>query len=261
MAAGTIAGLSGVIDPGPAAAAGTPGPVAGGQYAKALILNDSGSKLAAWNKGSSYCTVSPDYKATAKVGVSKAGSATLTTTGTPGSCGALISPGAYTSGVVEASIYFPAVPGKASTLANWTGVWLSGQTWPNDGELDGTEVEPVDATNAVTYHSGTSASVFSASTSPYTTTRLPIKTANIKPGWNMVDIVFRQGFFAVYYNGHLYTSYTSSHVVGKPMNVYITNVNTPNTTWVVQHIGAPPVNSTKSPVSVQVKYLRIWSYK
>jgi hypothetical protein len=261
LAAGTIAGVAGVIAPGPAAAASAPVPVAGGQYAKSLILNDSGSKLAAWNKSASYCAVSPDYKPTAKVGVSASGAATLTTTGTAGSCGALISPGAYSSGVIEASIYFPAVPGKPNTIANWVGVWTAGATWPNGGELDATEVEPVDATNAVTYHSGTTASLFSASTSPYTTVKLPIKAANVKPGWNMVDIVFRSGFFAIYYNGHLYTSYTSSHVVGKPMNIYVTNVNTPDTTWVVQHIGNAPINSTKTPVSVQVKYLRVWSYK
>jgi hypothetical protein len=261
LAAGTIAGLSGVIAPGTAAASGTPSPLAGGQHAKSLVLNDPGSKLKAWNKGSTYCTVSPDYVASAKAGTSKTGSVTLTTTGSAGSCGALISPGSYSSGVIEASIYFPPLPGKPNTIANWTGIWLAGQTWPNDGELDATEVEPVDATNAVTYHSGTSSSLFSASTSPFAPVRLPIKAGNVKPGWNMVDIVFREGFFAIYYNGHLYTSYTSSHVVGKPMNIYVTNVNTPNTSWVVQHIGAPPINSDKSPATVQVKYLRVWSYK
>jgi hypothetical protein len=261
VAAGTVAGVSGVIAPGPAAAAGVPGPLAGGSYAKTLVLNDGGAKIAAWNKSASYCTVSPDYKPTAKVGVSKTGSATLTTTGTAGSCGALISPAAYSSGVIEASIYFPPLPGKPNTIANWVGIWQAGATWPNDGELDATEVEPVDATNAVTYHSGTSSALFSASTSIYTTTRLPIKTANIKPGWNMVDIVFKKGFFAVYYNRHLYTTYTSSHIVGKPMNIYITNVNTPNTTWVRQQIGNKPINSSSKPASVQVKYLRVWSYK
>ncbi len=261
VAAGTVAGLSGVIAPGTASAASAPTPVAGGGHAKSLILNDGGSKLAAWNKSSSYCKVSPDYKATGKVGVSKTGSVTLTTTGSAGSCGALISPGAYASGVIEASIYFPPLPGKPNTIANWVGIWGAGQAWPNDGELDATEVEPVDGTNAVTYHSGTSSSLFSASTSPYAPVRLPKKTANVKPGWNMVDIVFRKGFFAIYYNGHLYTSYTSSHVVGKPMNIYVTNVNTPNTSWVRQHIGAAPINSAKSPATVQVKYLRVWSYK
>jgi hypothetical protein len=261
VAAGTVAGLSAVIAPGTAAAASAPTPVAGGGHAKTLILNDAGSKLVAWNKSSSYCTVSPDYKATGKVGVSKTGSATLTTTGTAGSCVGLISPGAYSSGVIEASIYFPALAGKPGTIANWDGIWTAGATWPNDGELDATEVEPVDATNAVTYHSGTTASLFSATTSPYAPTRLPIQAANIKPGWNMVDIVFRAGYFAVYYNGHLYTSYTSSHVVGKPMNIYVTMVNTPNTTWVTQHIGAAPINSSKTASVLQVKYLRVWSYK
>ena len=65
------------------------------------------------------------------------GDAVLATTGKAGSCVGLISPGAYSSAVIEAYIYFPPLPGKPDTIADWTSVWLTNQaTWPVDGELD-----------------------------------------------------------------------------------------------------------------------------
>jgi hypothetical protein len=195
------------------------------------------------------------------VGTGSNGAATLTTNATPGSCVALISPGAYSSGVIEASMYFPAQPGKPKTIANWTGIWLAGPSWPSDGELDAVEVEPVDGTSAVTWHSGTSSALFTASTSVYFPPRLPVHTANVTPGWHTVDIAYAKGSFAVYYDGKLYTSYSSSHVTGRPLNIYVTMVNTPNTSWVLQHIGGAPINSANQPATLQVKYLRVWSYK
>lgn len=190
------------------------------------------------------------------------GTVRLTITGKRGSCVALISPGASRSGVIEARLDFPALPGKPGIIANWTGFWLTnGPKWPTSGELDAVEVEPVDTTNAVTWHSGTASALFTASTSPYFPTKLPIKTANLKPGWHTVDIVYAKGFFAVYYDGRLFTNYTSGHVTGSPLNVYITMANTPNTSLVRQRIGGPPINSDSSSATLAVKYLRIWSYR
>ena len=36
--------------------------------------------------------------------------------------------------------------------------------------------------------------------------------ANLTPGWHVVGIVYTKGFFAVYYEGHQYTRYTSAKV-------------------------------------------------
>ena len=71
--------------------------------------------------------------------------AVLKVDGSDGSCVGLISPGAYSSAVIEADIDFPALPGNSDTIADWTSFWLTnGAAWPEDGELDAVEAEPVD---------------------------------------------------------------------------------------------------------------------
>jgi hypothetical protein len=262
LLAGAVAGISGFVAPGAASAATAPVPVAGGKYAGSLILNDAGSKLKSWNKTSSYCkTSSPDYIGDGTVATSGT-SVTLTTKGEAGSCVGLISPKTYSSVVLEADVYLPPLPSDPSIIANWTGFWLTNVAkWPEAGEFDSLEVEPVNATNAVTWHSGTSSSEFTASTSGFFANELPIEAANVKPGWNTVDVVYTKGFLTVYYNGKQYTKYTNSHVTGSGLNVYFTMTDTPDTPAVVSQIGNTPVNSDPHPATMAVKYLRIWSYK
>jgi hypothetical protein len=259
---GAVAGISGFIAPGAVAASASPVPVAGGKYAGSLILNDAGSKLKSWNKTSSYCkTSSPDYVGDGKVATSGT-SVTLTTKGEAGSCVGLISPHLYSSVVLEADVYFPPLPSDPSVIANWTGFWLTNVAkWPEAGEFDSTEVEPVNAQSAVTWHSGTNSDEFTASTSGFFANELPVEAANVKPGWNTVDVVYTKGFLAVYYNGKQYTEYTNSHVTGSALNVYFTMTDTPDTPAVVSQIGNKPVNSDPLPATMAVKYLRIWSYK
>lgn len=237
-------------------------PVGGGNYAGSLILNDTGSQLTKWNQTSSYCPEVGWQVADGKVATNSSGDATLMTTGTTGSCVAVISPGSYSSDVIEADIDFPALPGKPGTIADWTAFWLTdGATWPVDGELDAVEAEPVDGVNAVSWHSGTKSSEFSASTDGFFPTKLSKNSADLTPGWHTVDIVYTKGFFAVYYDGQQYTSYTSGNVTGSALNLYLTASVTPDISSVTQKIGGPPVNSDSSPATLAVKYLRIWSYR
>ncbi len=237
-------------------------PLGGANYAGSLILNDPGSAITSWNQTSTYCPSTPGFVPDGTIGTDANGSATLTTTSTPGSCAALISPGAYASDVVEADMYFPALPGKPDTIANWTGLWMTdGATWPVDGEIDASESEPVDGVDAVSWHSGTADDQFIASTDGFFPTQLPKETANITPGWHTVDIVYTKGFFAVYYDGKQYTSYTSDNVTGSPLNIYFTMVNTPDTSDMQQRIGGSPVNSDSSSPTYAVKDVRVWSYK
>jgi hypothetical protein len=238
-------------------------PRAGGSYAGKLQWNVSGRQLTAWNVTSDYCQYQPPgFVGNGKVTVSSSGAAVLSTTGAPSSCAALISPKSVASGVIEASVYFSSVPGKPKTIANWTGVWMTkGSTWPKDGELDATEAEPVDGVDAVSWHSGTEASQYIASTDDFFPVKLPKKGPNVTPGWHMVDIVYTKGFFAVYYDGKNYTSFRSSHVTGSPLNIYLTTAVTPNTATVRQMLGGAPVNSVSTPKPFKIKYLRVWSYK
>jgi hypothetical protein len=234
-------------------------PLGGGNYAGSLVLNAAGSQLTAWNQTSSYCSQTPGFTGDGTVGTDSSGNAALSTTGAPGSCVGLISPGSYASDVIEANVYFPALPGQPGTIANWTAFWMTdGATWPTDGEIDATEAEPVTGVNAVSWHSGTESQQFVASTDGLADTKLPVDGPQLTPGWHTVDIAYTKGFFAVYYDGQLFTSYTSDNVTGSPLNIYFDMGVA--TSSMEQQIGGPPLNSDSSPATLAVKYVRVWSY-
>jgi hypothetical protein len=246
----------------PKAAASVAPPAAGASHAGSLVLNATGSELVSWNKTPSYCANGIGV-GNGTVATDSSGNAALTTLGKSGSCVGIISPNTYSSAVIEADVNFPALPGKPGTIANWTTLWLTDQaTWPVDGELDAVEASPLTGKNAVSWHSGaSSSSVFVASTDTFHQVKLPISGANLTPGWHVVDVVYTKGYFAVYYDGHLYTSYTSSKITGSALNLLITSSVTPKTSQAWNLIGGPEVNSSSSPATTSVKYVRVWSYK
>ena len=239
-----------------------PAPLAGSGYAGSLVLNATGSELESWNQTPSYCRGEFWEAPDGSVFVGSSGDAVLQTTGKPGSCVALISPGSYSSAVIEADVYLPPLPGNGGMIADWTSLWLHGQDWPADGELDAVEAAPATGASAVTWHWGTAAAPLSVSTSagaPDGT--LPVDGPDITPGWHVVDIVYTRGFFAVYYDGKEYTSLSSSVVTGSPLEMLITTSVTPDESGVNEVTGGPPVNSDRSAADVEVKYVRVWSFK
>jgi len=242
----------------------SPGPVAGAQYAGRVLLNAAGAQLASWNQTSSYCTQEDWEVPDGSVYKDRSDDAVLATTGKDGSCVALISPGAYSSAVVEAYVYFPPLPGHPGTIANWTSIWLTNQAaWPADGELDAVEAEPATGVNAVAWHWGSAGDEEqSMSTDGYAQQgTLPRDGPNLTPGWHLVDIAYTQGFFAVYYDGKLFSTLSSGTVTGSALNVLITTGVTPDNSEVEQTIGTAPVNSDSSPAGMAVKYVKIWAFK
>jgi Glycosyl hydrolases family 16 len=231
-------------------------------YAGSLELNATGAQLASWNQTSSFCPEVSWGVPDGTVSTDSAGNATLTTTGKTGSCAAIISPGAYSSGVVEADIDFPALPGKPGTVANWTAFWLTNQAkWPVDGEIDAVETEPATGVNAVSYHWGTPGKPLEASTDGFAPDgKIAAAGPNLTPGWHIVDVVFTKGFFAVYYDGKEFASSRSSVITGSSLNILLNSSVTPSTKAVEKSIGGKPKNSDSSPATVAIKYLKVWSY-
>jgi hypothetical protein len=226
-----------------------------------LLLNDPGSRLTTWDQTAATCRELPFRVTAGTVATNARGDATLTVNG-PGNCAALVSPGKYASAVIESQIYLPALPGHPGTIADWIALWMTDErAWPENGELAAVETEPVDGVNAVSWHSGTSAAQFVASTDGFFPAKLPVSAPNLTPGWHTVDVVYTRGFFAVYYDGREYTSYTAGQVTGDPLNIYLTITVTPDVSSARQAIGGPPVNSDASPATFAVKYLRVWSYR
>jgi hypothetical protein len=235
---------------------------AAASYAGPLELNASGAVLASWEQTQNYC---PQYSWTVPDGsvtTVPSGDAMLSTTGKPGSCVAVITPGAYSSGVVEADINFPALPGNSGTIANWTAFWLTDQEhWPRNGEIDAVETEPLTGVNAVSYHWGTRDKPHDMSTDGLAPDgKIPVTGPNLTPGWHVVDIVFAKGFFAVYYDGKEFTSVHSSVITGAPLNILLNSAVTPDTSAGRKVIGGTPKNSDSSPASMEVKYLNVWAY-
>jgi hypothetical protein len=242
------------------ASSGTP--LAGASYAGSMVSDETGSQLTSWNQTNTFCPEESWQVADGKVSTDAAGDATLSTTGATGSCVAIISPGTYSSAVIEADIDFPGLPGSSNTIADWTSFWMTdGSAWPQDGELDAVEAQPVNGENATSWHSGSSSDQFVASTDDFFPTKLPANGPNLTPGWHTVDIVYTAGFFAVYYDGQQYTTYNSGNVTGDPLNIYLTTSVTPDISSVQQSLGGPPVNSDNSPATLAVKYLKVWSFK
>lgn len=263
LAAVILAGIGYAVWPSSPGASGSVAPAAASAHAGALVLNDTGSQLAAWNKTATYCSQDSISAGNGTVATDSSGDATLTTTGKSGSCAAIISPATYSSGVIEARINFPALPGKPNTIANWTSFWLTNQAaWPVDGELDAVEAAPLTGQNTVSWHSGaSSSSVYTTSTDGLHQGKLAASGPNLTPGWHTVDVVYTKGFFAVYYDGRKFTSYTSSKVTGAALNIILSSTVTPKTAAAWSMIGGPEVNSSSKPATTAVQYLRVWSYK
>lgn len=243
----------------PLSALGSAPPIAGASYAGSLVLNATGAQLKSWNQTSSYCQGQSWEVPDGSVTTDSSDDAVLETTGKAGSCVALISPASYSSAVIEAYMYLPPLPGKSGTIADWTSLWMSGDNWPADGELDAVEAYPAGDTSSVSWHYGTPDSPLSISTG--NTGELPVKGTDITPGWHVVDIVYTKGFFAVYYDGKEYTSLSSDIVTGSPLDLRITTSVTPDVSSVLQTIGGAPVNSDSSPAAIAVKYVKVWSFK
>jgi hypothetical protein len=245
----------------PAGPPAAPAPLAGRRYAGKLLLSDTGSRLTAWNQTSTVCAEQSWTVADGIIGTDDAGAATLTVH-RPGSCAALVSPGGYSSAVIEAELDLPALPGHPGTIANWTSFWLTdSRAWPSNGELDAVQAEPATGVNAVSWHSGTTAKPFVASTDGLFPAKLPVDSPNLTPGRHIVDVVYTRSFFAVYYDGKKYTHYASGNVTGDPLNIYLSTNVTPDASAVREEIGGPPVNSDSSAATVAVRYLRVWSYR
>jgi hypothetical protein len=241
----------------------TPGPVAGSQYAGAVQLNATGSQLATWNQTRTFCSHDHWTVANGSVYTDSRNEAVLTTNGQTGSCVALVSPQSFSAAVIEVYAYFPPLPGRPGTIADWTSLWLTSQAnWPTEGELDAVEAEPVTGVNAAAWHWGSVGAEQSESTDGLTQQgTLPRDGANLTPGWHVVDIAYAQGFFAVYYDGRLFTSLASGVVTGAPLNLLITSSVTPDTSEIEQQIGGPPQNSDSQPAGLAVKYVKVWSFR
>jgi len=194
-----------------------------------LELNDSATDL--WN---TWDHTSPlegaDCKTFGTVALSSAELA-LTTNGQFGNCARIISGATYTYGIFEARIWVQA--DADGVIANWPAFYLNGPHWPLGGEIDA--FEGMGGYDAASFHYGADDS------------SLTKQDQSLKPGWNIVDVVWKPQMLAVYYNGHKFVEWDSPVITSQPM--WITFDTTTGTYG----------DTTGQPSTMLVDYLRIWT--
>jgi hypothetical protein len=183
--------------------------------------------------------------------VSDHGSAVaVVTTGKNGNCSSIESPHTYpvSSGYVyEAKVYFSAIPGTKQ-FADWDSFWMYGSNWPSGGELDA--VETTFGTQFLSYHYGSSNSEVSTcnKSNGCDTSAGVVKplSANIKPGWHIVDIAYGSHKIQVFYDGRAYASISGSFVSPQPA-------------WITFSAGSSTTaNKTGIRGTIAVKWVRIY---
>ena len=193
-----------------------------------LVLNDSAAAL--WNSWDHTTLAGADCETPGTFALTPAGLG-LTTDGTFGNCAKITSYAMYRYGIFEARIWSQAGPG--GTIANWPAFWMVGQNWPVDGEIDG--FEGLGGYDSATFHYG-----FGNST-------LTKQSTALKPGWNVVDIVWKPHMLAVYYNGQKFVEWDSRVITSQPMVVTFDS-----TTGTGGY-------TTGQPSTLRIAYLRIWT--
>jgi hypothetical protein len=133
----------------------------------------------------------------------------------------------YTTGVVEARVWFP---GDGVNCYNWAGWWTTGQNWPSTGEHDIAEVRKGQMT--VNYHSRGKGDEQAASILGYWC-----------GGYHIYTLDREAGHAYVYYDGSLVMDYPT-HDNEAPH-------------YLVLNIGSGGVSHR---AAVKVDYVRAWSH-
>jgi hypothetical protein len=182
------------------------------------------------------------------VSLNSSGFAELDTTGQANNCTSVQSPQTVPTGpgyVYEGDIYF-------SNFQDWPAFWMYGNDWPSQGEIDA--VEANFGTNHVTWHFGANNSTIG--TGSGNGQLVQPASANISPGWHVVDIAFTSSSISLYYDGQLYVSIPESITVSgsDPMWLTVSDGSCESGGNNVCATGA-----LGTPGNVQVKYIREFS--
>ncbi len=135
----------------------------------------------------------------------------------------------FTYGVVEAKLYLPADGDK---IADWPGIFTSGQVWPKDGEND--IMEALGGTACLHFHD--------RSGGPGACDR------NIKAGWHTFAADWEPGFVTYYYDGTEIASIPEG-ITSSPM--YIVLINT---------VSGKRTSNVVDSATMRVAYVRVWQH-
>jgi beta-glucanase (GH16 family) len=138
----------------------------------------------------------------------------------------------FTYGFVEARVWLPAVPGNPSEVANWPGVWMDGQNWPEDGEID--VAEGINGRICAHFHNAEDPGGILAGCPGGTYTG----------GWHTFAADWEPGKITYYYDGVDIGSVTSG-ITSAPMFIVLD--------YAVQ-------NNVYAPATMKVAYVKVWQH-
>jgi Glycosyl hydrolases family 16 len=142
----------------------------------------------------------------------------------------------FTYGFIEARVWLPSVPGTPGEAADWPGVWLDGQNWPEDGEID--IAEGLGGRVCAHFHGPANPQGIGAGNG----TGCPGGTYT--DGWHTFAANWEPGTITYYYDGIDIGSVTSQ-VTSAPMFV------------VLDYAAGHPF---QAPVTMKIDYVRIWQH-
>jgi hypothetical protein len=142
----------------------------------------------------------------------------------------------FTYGFIEARVWLPSVPGNPGEAADWPGVWLDGQNWPEDGEID--IAEGLGGRVCAHFHGPADPQGIAAGGG----TGCP--GGIYTDGWHTFAANWEPGIVTYYYDGVDIGSVTSG-VTSAPMFV------------VLDYAAGHPF---QAPATMKINYVRVWQH-
>jgi beta-glucanase (GH16 family) len=140
----------------------------------------------------------------------------------------------FTYGFAEAKMY---IPYSGSKVANWPAFWLTGQTWPETGEIDILEGLSGSACYHFIYGTADSGQNFhnpgGCPSGNYT-------------GWHTFGVDWQPSGITYYYDG-VQVGQITTGITSSPMYVIVENST-----------GSSGLSPVTTPSDVQVAYVRVW---
>ena len=152
----------------------------------------------------------------------------------------------FTYGLVEFRAWLPTT--SSGRVANWPDLWLDGQSWPADGEVD--VAEGLGGSLCAHWHGPNN----SVGTGAGGGTGCPAGT--FTGGWHTFSADWEPGIVTWYYDGKDIGCLATSGTACGPTNTLISGAPM----YIILSLGSNPDYTITAPTSLRVAYVRVWQH-
>jgi beta-glucanase (GH16 family) len=153
----------------------------------------------------------------------------------------------FTYGLVEFRAWLPTT--SSGQVADWPDLWLDGQTWPADGEID--DAEGLGGSLCAHYHGPTDGGNGAGAGGG---TGCPAGT--FTGGWHTFSADWEPGIVTYYYDGKDIGCLETSGTACGPNNQTIAGAPM----YIILSLGSNPDYTITAPTSLRVAYVRVWQH-